>query len=83
MVRIPSHGKRSEEMNEQELLHRISVDTNLNIELLKDLAQNEEFRALVNSGKMMDAIVRVRGNRPIIGLQEAKMAVEAFAKTWK
>jgi hypothetical protein len=31
----------------------------------------------------MDAIVRVRGNRPHIGLREAKMAVEAFAAAWK
>jgi hypothetical protein len=70
-------------MDEQELLHRISVDTNLNIELLKDLAANAEFRALVKAGKMMDAIVRIRGNRPNVGLREAKMAYEAFAAAWK
>jgi len=70
-------------MDEQELLHRISVDTNVNIELLKDLFHNEEFRALIIGGKTMDAILRVRNNYPRVGLREAKKIVEAFAAAWK
>ena len=30
-------------MDEQELLHKISVDTNVNIELLKDLYKNDKL----------------------------------------
>jgi ABC-type uncharacterized transport system ATPase subunit len=39
-------------MDEQELLHKISVDTNDNIELLKDLYQNEKLWFLIRTGKI-------------------------------
>jgi hypothetical protein len=70
-------------MDEQELLHRIRMDTDVNIGLLKDLYHNEEFRALIKSGKTMDAILHIRAGHMRIGLREAKMAVEAFAEAWK
>jgi hypothetical protein len=70
-------------MDEQELLHRISVDTNVNIELLKDLFHNEEFRALIIDGKTIDAVLKIRATHARVGLREAKMVVEAFAAAWK
>jgi hypothetical protein len=42
-------------MDEQALLHRISVDTNVNIELLKDLFHNDEIYTLIMAGKITDA----------------------------
>ncbi|MGD0173502.1 MAG: hypothetical protein ABSC61_03570, partial [Anaerolineales bacterium] len=65
-------------MDEQELLHKISVDTNINIELLKDLYKNDELWTLIRSGKNMDAIMLLRSIAPRVGLREAKKVVEAF-----
>jgi hypothetical protein len=66
-------------MDEEAFLHRVSVDTNVNIELLKDLLHNEKFHALVASGKTMQAIALLRSIQPRVGLREAKMVVDAFA----
>ena len=65
-------------MNEQEFLHQVSVETNVNIELLKDLYQNDKFWNLIRAGKIIDAIQLLRSIQPIVGLHEAKMVVEAF-----
>ncbi len=54
-------------MDEQEMLHRISVDTNVNIELLKDLYHSEEFKALIKAGKSMDAILFFPKELPAAG----------------
>jgi hypothetical protein len=53
-------------MDEQEFLHKISAETNVNIELLKDLFHNEEILALIKSGKSLDAIMRIRAMQPQI-----------------
>jgi hypothetical protein len=66
-------------MDEQEFLHRLSVKTNVNIEFLKDLYRNNEFLALIQAGKTIDATIRVRRLQPRIGLVEAKMIAEAFS----
>jgi hypothetical protein len=66
-------------MDEQELLHKVSVDTNVNIELLKDLYKNDELWTLIRSGKNIDAIKLLRSIVPRVGLREAKMVVEAFS----
>lgn len=70
-------------MNEQELLHKISVETNVNIEILKDLIHNEKFIALIKAGKTIDATILLRSIQPRIELQMAKMVVEAFSAAWK
>jgi hypothetical protein len=70
-------------MDEQEFLHQLSVDSNINIELLKDLFHNDNFWALVNAGKSMDAIILIRSIQPIVGLREAQMIVQAFSKEKK
>jgi hypothetical protein len=69
-------------MDEQEFLHKLSVDTNVNIELLKDLIKNEKFIELARSGKTMDAIGFLRRIQPRIELMESKMVVEAFAREY-
>jgi hypothetical protein len=69
-------------MDEQELLHPISVDADGNISLLKDLSRNEVFTGLVKAGKTTDAVVKIRGAFPVVGLREAKMIVEAFRAAW-
>ena len=66
-------------MDEQEFLHRISVDADVNIELLKDLYHNDKFLALVKAGKTIDAIYLIRNIQPRVELREAKMVVEAFS----
>jgi len=65
-------------MDEQEFLHKVSVDTNVNIELLKDLYKNDKMWALIRAGKIIDATILLRSIQPRIGLREAKMVVEAF-----
>ena len=70
-------------MDEQALLHRLSVDTNVNIELLKDLLHNDELWALVVAGKSTEAIMKLRDLAPRVGLREAKMVVEAFSAELK
>jgi hypothetical protein len=67
-------------MDEQELLHKVSVDTNVNIELLKDLYKNDQLWALIKSGKNIDAIMLLRSISPRVGLREAKKIVEAFSE---
>ena len=66
-------------MNEQEFLHQVSVDTDVNIELLKDLYRNEKLWTFIRAGKIIDATVLFRSIQPRVGLREAKMVVEAFA----
>jgi hypothetical protein len=70
-------------MDEQEFLHNLSVKTNVNIELLKDLPKNEQFWTLVRTGKVIDAIHVLRDLQPRVGLREAKMVVEAFVEKYK
>jgi hypothetical protein len=70
-------------MDEEALLHRLSVDTNVNIELLKDLLHNDELWALVVAGKTIEAIMKLRDLAPRVGLREAKMVVEAFSAELK
>ncbi len=70
-------------MDEQEVLHRISVQNNVNIELLKDLIHNDKFLALIKAGKTVDATLLLRSTQPIVSLSAAKMIVEAFAAELK
>jgi hypothetical protein len=70
-------------MDEQELLHKISVQTNVNIELLKDLIHDEKLLALIKAGKSTDAILQIRRIQPRVELMEAKMIVEAFSAALK
>ena len=65
-------------MDEQEFLHKVSVDTNVNIELLKDLTGNEKFWSLIRTRKTTEAIMLLRDVIPKIGLREAKKVVDAF-----
>ena len=70
-------------MDEQELLHKISVDTDVNIELLKDLLHDDKLQTLIQTGKLNDAIVLLRTNHPRVGLGMAKVIVETFSTAWK
>jgi len=70
-------------MDEQELLHRISIDTNVNVEVLKDLYHNETFLALIKADQSTDAILFIRRNYPRLGLAGAKFIAEAFVKALK
>jgi hypothetical protein len=70
-------------MDEQELLHKISVETNVNIELLKDLIHDEKLLALIKAGKSTDSILHIRRIQPRVELMEAKMIVEAFSAALK
>jgi len=70
-------------MDEQDFLHKLSVKTNVNIELLKDLTKNEKFWTLIRTGKTIDAILLLRNIQSRIGLREAKMVVEAFVEEYK
>lgn len=66
-------------MDEQEFLHQVSVEADVNIELLKDLYHNEKFLALIRKGKIIDATILVRSMQPMIELSQAKRVAEAFA----
>jgi hypothetical protein len=70
-------------MDEPEFLHNLSVKTNVNIELLKDLTKNEKFWTLIRTGKTIDATMLLRDIQPRVGLREAKMVTEAFIKEYK
>jgi ribosomal protein L7/L12 len=70
-------------MDEQEFLHKLSVDTDINVELLKDLTRNEKFLSLIRTGKTIDAIHMLRDIQPRVGLREAKKVVEAFIREYK
>jgi hypothetical protein len=70
-------------MDEQEFLHNLSVKTNVNIELLKELTGNDKFWALVRTAKTNEAIMALRDIQPRVGLRGAKMVVEAFIQEYK
>ncbi len=65
-------------MDEQEYLHKISVESNINIELLKDLYHNDAFMTMIKNKKTMDAISLIRKTQIRVELWEAKKAVEMF-----
>jgi hypothetical protein len=65
-------------VDEQEFLHKVSIKTNINIELLKDIYKNEELIALTKAGKSIEATHLLRSIVPRIGLREAKIAAELF-----
>ena len=70
-------------MDEQELLHKISVETDVNIELLKDLIHDEKLLALIKAGKITDAILFLRSSYTRVELGTAKVVVEAFSAALK
>ena len=70
-------------MDEQEFLHKVSVSTNVNIEVLKELTGNEKFFTLIRTGKTTDATILLRNTIPRIGLTEAKKVVDAFIEEYK
>lgn len=70
-------------MDEQELLHKISVETDVNIELLKDLIHDEKLQALIKAGKITDATLLLHAKHTLLGLGQAKMIVEAFSAALK
>ena len=70
-------------MDEQELLHKISVETNVNIELLKDLIHDEKLLALIKAGKINDATLLLHSGQTRVGLGMAKVIVEAFSAALK
>jgi hypothetical protein len=65
-------------MDPKTFLHDLSVKTNVNIELLKDLYQNEKFMSLVRANKSTEAIVFIRSLPSGVGLREAQKIVQAF-----
>lgn len=67
-------------MDEQELVHKISVETNINVELLKDLIRDEKFLSLIRNKKVNDAIMYLRNNYPNMDLQKAVASARAFAE---
>jgi len=70
-------------MDEQALLHRLSVDTDVNIELLKDLLHNDELWVLAVQGKVNPAAMKIRDLAPRVGLREALKIAEAFVAAAK
>lgn len=70
-------------MEEQDFLHQLSVKSDVNIELLKDLIHDDAFINLCKKGKTMDAIVKIRSIQPKVGLREAKMVADAFTEKFK
>jgi hypothetical protein len=70
-------------MDQQEFLHNLSVKTNVNIELLKDLTANEKFWTLIRTGNLHDATMALRDLLPRVGLRQAKMVAEAFIAEYK
>ena len=67
-------------MDEQAFLHQLSVDTNVNIELLKDLIRNDQLLALIRKKKLIDAAIKIRSIQPRVGLREAQMIAQAFSR---
>jgi hypothetical protein len=65
-------------MDEQALLHRLSVETGVNIELLKDLLHNDEVWVLAVEAKTIPLTMKIRDLAPRVGLREAKSIAEAF-----
>ncbi len=70
-------------MDEQEFLHKVSVATNVNIELLKDLIGNEKFMGPIRAGQTTAAIMVFRDINSRIGLYQAKKLVDAFIEEFK
>jgi hypothetical protein len=70
-------------MDEQELLHKISVETDVNIELLKDLIHDEKLLALIKTGKITDATLLLHSQQTRLGLGKSKIIVEAFSAALK
>lgn len=70
-------------MDEEALLHRISVDANVNIEFLKDLIHDEKMWTKLRAGKINDATIYIRTRQPRIGLRECQLIAQAFAATLK
>jgi len=70
-------------MDEQEILHRISVDTNINIELLKDVYHDDKFYTLIKAGKKMDAIMHLRKTYIVVDLAKAKAMTDAFSEVFR
>ena len=70
-------------MDDQDFLHKVSMKTNVNIELLKELSGNDKFWVLIKTGKTIDATIMIRSMQPRVGLREAKMVAEAFISEYK
>ena len=70
-------------MDEQEILHKISVETDINIELLKDVIHDENLLQLIRAKKKNNAIMYLHANYTQISLGGAKLIVEAFAEALK
>jgi hypothetical protein len=66
-------------MDEQALLHQISIDTDVNIELLRDLFHDDRIYRLIMSGEHNEAIKLIRTIQPRVGLREAQLIVRAFS----
>ncbi len=67
-------------MDEQEFLHRLSVDYNLNIELLKDVIHDDKLFVLIKAKKQMDAIMYLRKTYLSMDLAQAKIIVDKFTE---
>jgi len=70
-------------MDEESLLHQISIEVNVNIELLKDLYHNDKLMALIQSGKNTNAILLIRSIQPRVELGDAKLIVEKLSSGLK
>ncbi len=70
-------------MDEQAILHRISVENDINIEILKDVFHDDKFYTLIKAGKKNDAIMHLRVTYSILGLTQAKMIADAFSEVFK
>jgi len=70
-------------MDEQDILHKISVETDINIELLKDLFHDEKLMGLIKAGKLNDATMLLYSSRATVKLGRAKVIVEAFSAALK
>lgn len=69
-------------MDEQEFLHRLSVDYNLNIELLKDVIRDDKLFLLIKTKKQMDAIMYLRKTYLSMDLTQAKIIVDKFTEEY-
>jgi len=69
-------------MDEQALIHRLSVDYNLNIELLKDLLHDDKLFTMIKSNKKTDAILYLRKTYQAMDLGVAKNVVDEFSNAF-
>ena len=67
-------------MDEQVFLHRLSVDYNLNIELLQDVIHDDKLFVLIKAKKQMDAIMYLRKTYLSMDLAQAKIIVDKFTE---